>query len=60
MTKKHFIALAKALASMRPLEVEGTPDLLKWVCCCSGVADVCESANKLFDRKRFLKACEEW
>jgi hypothetical protein len=60
MSKKHFIALAKALASVRPLDTSETPARLQWDRCCSGVADVCQIENGLFDRRRFLKACEEW
>lgn len=57
MTKKHFIALA--LASARPLGETPAQTWLQWDRCCSRVADVCENGNKLFDRERFLKACEE-
>jgi len=68
MTRKDFEALAAALAKVRPLEANDThePEVItatfwrihQWGECTLAVADVCESANPLFDRARFIKACE--
>lgn len=58
MTRKHFTALARALAASRPI---GTPhpDLLaQWHDDCDAVAKVCASFNPGFDRARFLAACQ--
>ncbi len=51
MTKKHFIALAKAIAKI-------TDEVERWQLV-KEVADVCVSADKGlgFDRARFLNAC---
>ena len=56
MTRKHFEALAHALEKARP---EGTwLESRVWEECVHSIANVCESANPLFDRERFVKACE--
>lgn len=49
MTKKHFIALAKAIALIDNLYHRGQVAAL--------VADVCRQNNPRFDRARFLAAC---
>ena len=53
MTKKHFEALANALAKARP-EIQ-TYD---WLDCVSAIADVCKATNPRFDRQQFIEACE--
>jgi len=65
MTRKHFNALAIALAYIRPeTQVEGRNyDAGKaegWGEAVEAVADVCQSQNRQFDRDRFVTACEVW
>jgi len=60
MSKKHFIALARALHKQEP--GAGTLDAsdlrwFAWYKACEAVADVCGYYNDDFDRKRFLTAC---
>lgn len=64
MTRKHYIALARKLNSVRP---DVTVDLNDpeeaglyngWSEAVSAVADMCESDNERFNRGRFIKACE--
>ena len=49
MSKKHFIALAAALACIENDEERARA--------ANAVADVCAGCNGLFDRGRFLRAC---
>jgi len=49
MSKKHFRALADAIASIDNSEERGRA--------ARAVADVCAGFNELFDRGRFLRAC---
>jgi len=49
MSRKHFIALARAIALITdPAERARTAEL---------VADVCKASNADFDRARFYAAC---
>ena len=62
MTKKHFKALAERLKQNEPEKFEGvglgvTASYMQWRRDCQAVADVCSSANILFDHDRFLEAC---
>ena len=58
MTKKHFEALADALANCRPLPTDHE-GMSYWDDSVSAVADVCESTNERFDRTKFVRACNE-
>lgn len=49
MTRKHFIALAKAIADIS--------NMVDRQNAAHAVADICRSANPAFDRARFLAAC---
>jgi len=59
MTKKHFNALALALANARPDgfdEARGE----QWLLDVREVAFVCAAASPRFDRNRFIEACRTW
>ena len=49
MTRKHYIALAKALALIEDAYIRGV--------CAKAVADACAADNPRFDRDKFYKAC---
>jgi hypothetical protein len=59
MTRKHFIALADALRSARPLKPIN-PNVLtdmaesQWDVDCRKIADVCRQFNPYFQREKFL------
>lgn len=57
MTKKHFIALAKALRSQRPAFDE-RKEWERWTYMRNAVAQVCADFNPNFDRARFIAATE--
>jgi hypothetical protein len=58
MSRKHYVALAAALASNRPLE--GQPQAVEqWTTDCKRIADALASDNPRFDRDRFIGACEK-
>ncbi len=50
MTRKHFVAIARAIAM---IDCPGTRDHLALL-----MADICADSNPNFDRTRFLRACE--
>ena len=58
MTKKHFVALAKAFASVKPDPYLGAGIWSQWKRDVSVVSSACAEQNTRFDRTRFLKACE--
>ena len=65
MTKKHFNALAIALAHVRPeMQCDGrnydTGKAEGWLEAVNAVADVCQSQNPRFVRSRFVDACGIW
>lgn len=49
MSRKHFTALAQAIAEISDLEERGRAARL--------IADVCAASNGRFDRQRFYHAC---
>lgn len=55
MTKKHFIALALHIASVRP--VEASSHFPMWRATMLAVCDACRQANPAFDKQRFITAC---
>jgi hypothetical protein len=60
MTRKHFIALAKALNIGKvPLNQTFTSEDVNRMHAetCRAIAHVCAQTNTLFDRARFLAAC---
>ena len=57
MTKKHFEALANALASARPNT--DAPDRPTWDTLLDRIAHVCATTNPRFDRGRFMRAAKE-
>ncbi len=54
MSKKHFVALAKALAAHR---AEISDNAFKSLV--DDIADVCRATNANFDRQRFVDACNK-
>lgn len=59
MQKRHFEALAKALAYSKP-----DPEILRdpaytyaWLTCVKNIAAVCAQQNPRFDADRFFAAC---
>jgi hypothetical protein len=60
MTRRHFEALADALAEVRPDDPHMCVALSieQWEKDMEAVADVCEEANDNFDRERFINACK--
>ena len=58
MTKRHFYALADALASIRPDPANGTFWFEEWERAVVAVAHTCEQSNQRFDRTKFIKACK--
>ena len=58
MSKKHFEALADGLAEIRPPK-SSRAQYAVWLDAVKVVADVCGETNRLFDRSRFIQACEE-
>ena len=58
MSKKHFEALADGLAATRPPKSRRTQYAV-WMDAVKAVADVCAQNNAMFDRGRFVQACEE-
>lgn len=54
MTRKHFEALADALADARP-KTSAPICKMQWDECVGGVADVCAQFNPNFDREKFIE-----
>ncbi len=60
MSKKHFIALAKALARNKPTEDQTMllqAEIRQWKRDVESVADVCSAMNPNFDYHTFRAAC---
>lgn len=57
MTKRHFIALARALLAERPGDNWDANKKVQWELDCKAVAKVCLAQNPRFDRGKFLLAC---
>jgi hypothetical protein len=56
MTRRHFKALAEALASSRPRSTE--PELLsQWKRDVRAITEVCFDSNNAFDGDKFRMAC---
>lgn len=56
MTKKHFVALAAILKSLKP-RIVTTTEHGQWAATVGAQASFCQSQNAQFDRARFLQAC---
>ena len=62
MTRKHFVALAAALAASRPDRgsiAERSAAFAQWCEDREAVASVCAASNPAFARGRFLVATEQ-
>jgi hypothetical protein len=61
MTRKDFVALAAALASVRPRPFDHYPaaKLDAWCKCVIAVGDTLAKENARFDQARFWVACNE-
>ena len=58
MTKKHFEALASALAEGATWDGDSRNQWEVWHDAVDNIADACARFNPLFDRARFIAACE--
>lgn len=56
MTRKDYIVLARALASVRPL-TEGSDEWWQWVTDCASISMALAEDNPRFDLARFSAAC---
>lgn len=57
MTRKDYVLLAEALASVLPDNVGNGYESEQHARDCAAVADALARENARFDRERFLKAC---
>jgi len=55
-SKKHYIALAAALAAVRPLPSQHA-QMLRWQLCRNAVSRVLKQDNPAFSESLFQKAC---
>jgi hypothetical protein len=60
MTKKHFEALAVALAYQRPQPTWCANKRAQFALDVAAVADVCAASSPRFDRERFVDACQTY
>jgi hypothetical protein len=65
MSKKHFNALAQAMANVRPYNSTPLTDrqvveLFQWHRDIQAIAAICESMSPRFNWHRFIDACERW
>jgi len=59
MTRKHFNAIAQAMANGRP-KGQGSDVYDQWERTCWEVMTVCAGTNSNFDKATFMNACIEW
>lgn len=57
MTRKNYIAFAKALAKVKPVPEQGILAHSLWVDTVYVIADVLDADNPRFDFNRFREAC---
>ncbi len=58
MTRKHFNAIAAALAAARPpVDYYTRLENEQWRADCDAIADVCQGFNRAFNRDTFMEAC---
>ena len=58
MTRKHFEAIAEAMAISRPHDTTGEA-YTQWMLSCAALASRFETINPRFDTGRFLTACDQ-
>ena len=63
MTRKHFVAIAKAFNEARPpyepqVNESTIASYNQWCILMRAIADVCESTSPRFNRSTFITACE--
>ena len=58
MSRRHFEALADALASVRPSDTHSEA-FAQWNHDVTKVANVCAESNGAFKRDKFYSACQE-
>jgi len=51
MSKKHFIAMADALRSIEPVNID---ERVQWLKSIEALADFCAEQNPLFNRERWI------
>jgi hypothetical protein len=59
MTRKDYVALAKALRGERPHRIRWEIAWKQWAVDVGAVADVLAADNPRFDIHRFIQACHE-
>lgn len=57
MSRKDYIALAAALASIQPPANDDPAAIVTWEACVTKIAQTLAYDNSRFDRDRFLGAC---
>lgn len=57
MTRKDYVKLAAALASVRPVGVPNYPKFYRWDLVVAAIGDTLADDNPRFDRARFVEAC---
>ena len=58
MSRKHYITLARIIKDNKLYTNNSTRKILKFDSFINDLSDVLKQDNNLFDRQRFIQACE--